>query len=116
MSDIDPIEVESYRILRSRIDLSDLPPLSRAVTERIIHATADFDYVTDLMCDETALAAGVEALRRGAPVVADGRYISHCLATMPEKAFRSGATSTGGRGMTRSITAARPAAFMQQSL
>src|SRR6476619_3413597 len=66
-----PIEAESYRILRSRIDLSALPPLTRAVTERVIHATADFDYVTDLVCDEMALAAGVAALRRDAPVIAD---------------------------------------------
>jgi precorrin-8X/cobalt-precorrin-8 methylmutase len=67
----DPVEAESYRILRSRLDLSALPPLSRAVTERVIYATADFDYVTDLICDEAALAAGLGALRRGAPAVAD---------------------------------------------
>ena len=67
----DPIETESYRILRSRIDLSHLPPLTRAVTERMIHASADFDYATDLICDETALAAGVAAITRGAPVVTD---------------------------------------------
>src|SRR6478609_7759392 len=71
MTEVHPIEAESYRIMRSRIDLSTLPPLTRAVTERIIHATADFDYVTDLVCDEMALAAGVEALRRDAPVIAD---------------------------------------------
>ena len=57
MTEVHPIEAESYRIMRSRIDLSALPPLTRAVTERIIHATADFDYVTDLVCDEMALAA-----------------------------------------------------------
>jgi precorrin-8X/cobalt-precorrin-8 methylmutase len=68
---VHPIEAESYRILRSRIDLSSLPPLTRAVTERVIHATADFDYVTDLVCDELALAAGIDALRRGVPVCAD---------------------------------------------
>ena len=62
MSQVHPIEVESYRILRSRIDLSDRPPLTRAVTERIIHATADFDYVTDLVCDEMALAAGADGV------------------------------------------------------
>jgi precorrin-8X/cobalt-precorrin-8 methylmutase len=66
-----PIEVESYRILRSRIDLSHLPPLTRAVTERVIHASADFDYATDIVADEAALAAGVAAIRRGAPVVTD---------------------------------------------
>jgi precorrin-8X/cobalt-precorrin-8 methylmutase len=69
--EIHPIEAESYRILRSRVDLSALPPLSRAVTERVIHATADFDYITDLVCDEAALASGVAALRRGARVVTD---------------------------------------------
>jgi len=44
MTEVHPIEAESYRIMRSRIDLSTLPPLTRAVTERIIHATADFGY------------------------------------------------------------------------
>jgi precorrin-8X/cobalt-precorrin-8 methylmutase len=67
----DPALAESYRVLRSRLDLTGLPPLTRAVTEAVVCATADFDYVTDLVCDETALAAGVEALRRGAPVIAD---------------------------------------------
>jgi precorrin-8X/cobalt-precorrin-8 methylmutase len=83
LSDVHPIEVESYRILRSRIDLSGLPPLSRAVTERIIHATADFDYVTDLMCDEAALAAGVAALRRGAPVIADVAMVASGITGYP---------------------------------
>ena len=75
MHHADPVEVESYRILRSRLDLSMLPPLSRAVTERVIYATADFDYVTDLVCDEAALAVGLGALRRGAPVVADASTV-----------------------------------------
>ena len=83
MSQIHPIEAESYRILRSRIDLSGLPPLSRAVTERIIHATADFDYVTDLVCDEAALAAGVAALRRDAPVIADVAMVASGITRYP---------------------------------
>ena len=70
-TEVHPIETESYRIMRSRIDLSALPPLTRAVTERVVHATADFDYVTDLVCDEMALAAGVAALRREVKVIAD---------------------------------------------
>ncbi len=70
-SEVHPIEAESFRVLRSRIDLSHLAPLSRAVTERVIHASADFDYATDLVCDEEALAAGVAALAAGSPVTAD---------------------------------------------
>ena len=80
---VHPIEAESYRILRSRIDLSALPPLTRAVTERVIHATADFDYVTDLVCDEAALAAGVAALRRDAPVIADVAMVAAGITGYP---------------------------------
>ena len=75
-ADVPPVEAESYRILRSRVDLSFLPPLSRAVTERVIHVTADFDYAADLVCDEQALAAAVGALARGAPVVADAAMVA----------------------------------------
>jgi precorrin-8X/cobalt-precorrin-8 methylmutase len=79
----DPVEAESYRILRSRLDLSGLPPLARAVTERVIYATADFDYVTDLVCGEAALAAGLSALRRAAPVVADGPTVASGITGYP---------------------------------
>jgi precorrin-8X/cobalt-precorrin-8 methylmutase len=66
-----PIEVESYRVLREQVDLSHLGPLCRVVAERIIHASADLEYAETLVLDETVLAGGLEALRRGAPIVAD---------------------------------------------
>jgi len=68
---VHPIEAESYRILASRVDLSAWPPLARAVVARVIHAAADVGYADTLVVDETACAAGVAALRAGAPVVAD---------------------------------------------
>jgi precorrin-8X/cobalt-precorrin-8 methylmutase len=68
---VHPIEARSYAILRSRADTSHLPPLTRAVTERVVHASADLAYLDDLVCDEEALSAGWRALRAGAPVVAD---------------------------------------------
>ena len=83
MTPADPLEAESYRILRSRLDLTGLPPLSRAVTERVIHATADFDYATDLVCHEPALAAGLGALRRGAAVVADEPTVASGITGYP---------------------------------
>ena len=73
---VHPIEAESYRILRSRLDLSRLPPLSRAVVERVVHASADLSYAADLVVDEEALERGVEALRSGAPVLADVRMVA----------------------------------------
>jgi precorrin-8X/cobalt-precorrin-8 methylmutase len=79
----DTALAESYRILRSRLDLSGRPPLSRAVTEHVIQATADFDYATDLVCDEPALASGLAALRRTAPVVADGPTVASGITGYP---------------------------------
>jgi precorrin-8X/cobalt-precorrin-8 methylmutase len=68
---VHPIEAESYRILAERVDLSAWPPLARAVVARVIHASADVGYAGTLVVDEAACAAGVAALRAGAPVVAD---------------------------------------------
>jgi precorrin-8X/cobalt-precorrin-8 methylmutase len=68
---VHPIEQRSYEILRTRADTSALPRWTKAVVERVIHASADTGYLGDLVCDEVALAAGARALRDGAPVVAD---------------------------------------------
>jgi cobalt-precorrin 5A hydrolase / cobalt-factor III methyltransferase / precorrin-3B C17-methyltransferase len=76
-----PIEVESYRILRSLIDLRGLGPLSRAVAERVVHASGDPDYATDLVLDEAALEAGLAALRGGAPIVVDARMVAAAITT-----------------------------------
>ena len=71
-----PVEVESYRILRSRVDTALLPPATRAVTERVIHTSADLDYATDLVCDEDALCSGQRALAAGASLVVDVRMLA----------------------------------------
>jgi precorrin-8X/cobalt-precorrin-8 methylmutase len=73
---VHPIEVESYAILRSRLDLSHLPPLSRAVAERVVHSSADLAYADDLVLEEEALEQGWQALADGAPIVADSRMVA----------------------------------------
>jgi precorrin-8X/cobalt-precorrin-8 methylmutase len=80
---MSPDAEESYRILRSRIDFSRLPKFSRDVTERVIHASADFDYFTDLVCDEDALADAVAALAAGAPVIADTMMVAAGITASP---------------------------------
>jgi precorrin-8X/cobalt-precorrin-8 methylmutase len=49
---------------------------SRDVTERVIHASGDFDYVADLVCDEDELMAAVAALAGGAPVIVDTAMVA----------------------------------------
>jgi len=80
---IHPIERESYEILRARLDTSGLPRLTRAVAERVIHASADPSYLTDLVCVEDTLAAGAEALARGATIVVDSAMTAAGITARP---------------------------------
>jgi precorrin-8X/cobalt-precorrin-8 methylmutase len=104
---VHPIEQESFAILRSRVDLSHLPPLSRAVTERVVHSSADLDYVTDLVLSEEELHQGWEALRAGAPVVADVQMVAAGITTRDVVCrVRS---AVGSEELTRSAAAIRMA-------
>ena len=74
---VHPIEVRSYEILRARVDTSSLPALTRAVVERVIHASADVDYLGDLVISsEQDLANAQQALLAGRPVVTDAEMVA----------------------------------------
>jgi precorrin-8X/cobalt-precorrin-8 methylmutase len=73
---IHEIETRSYEIMRGRVDTSGLPPLTKAVTERVIHASADLGYLTDLVCDEATLTRGHKAIHSGAPLIADSEMVA----------------------------------------
>lgn len=74
---------EAARIVRSRVDLSGLPPLCRAVTEQIICASADLTYATDLVCSEPWLLAAASALAEGAPLIADSAMVGAGISGYP---------------------------------
>jgi len=102
---VHPIEQESFAILRSRVDLSHLPPLHRAVVERVVHSSADLDYVTDLVTDEETLRAGRSALLAGAPVVADVEMVAAGITT--REALCRVRQARPHDGLTRSAAAVR---------
>ncbi|MDQ3763016.1 MAG: precorrin-8X methylmutase [Actinomycetota bacterium] len=106
-----PIEIESYRILRAQIDTTGLPPVARAVTERVIHASADLDYATDLICDEDALHAGQRALAVGAPLVVDVRMLAAGITSRQcEVALDLAPARVRAQGLTRCAAGIRAAA------
>lgn len=110
---VHDIERRSMAVVAARCDLSDLAPLSRAVTERVVHSAADPRYVDDLVLDETALRRGWQALAGGAPIVADSRMVAAgitstgVLVPLRDRAVAPEAVRTG---RTRSATAIRLAA------
>ncbi|MFD3488142.1 precorrin-8X methylmutase [Streptomyces sp. NPDC058665] len=102
---VHPIEEESFRRLRARVDTSHLAPLTRAVVERVIHSAADPAYLGDLVCDEAALAAAHGALHAGAPVVADVRMVAAGITRRTAVCRLEEAAA--GPGLTRSAHAVR---------
>lgn len=110
---VHPIEAESYRRLREAVDLSHLPPLSRLVTERIVHASADLDYPDDLVLDEVALRGAVEALAGGAEIVTDVGMVAAGITARPARCGVSepeAAELAAGAGLTRTAAGLRVAA------
>ncbi len=104
------IEAESFRILAERVDLSGFGPLVRAVVARIIHASADIDYATTVIADEAAVAAGVAALRSGAPVITDVEMVARGIRG-PDVHCHLGSADAGS-GVTRSAAGLRKAAAL----
>lgn len=113
MRRVHPIEAESYRILRELVDLSRFGPLGRAVAERVIHASADPEYADTLVLDERTLESGLEALRRGAPVVTDVGMVAAGITARETLCFVSDPRSrelSERLGITRSAAGFRIAA------
>ena len=102
---VHPIEQESFRILRSRLDTSHLPPLSRAVVERVIHSSADLEYAGDLVLDEESLAPAHAALHAGAPIVADVEMVASGITA--RRAVCRLRDAVASPGLTRSAHAVR---------
>ena len=108
-----PVEAESYRVLRDLVDLSHLGPLSRAVAERVIHASADLEYAETLVLDEASLRDGLDALRRNTPIVADVGMVAAGITARKTLCFISDPRASElsqDLGITRSASGFRVAA------
>lgn len=65
------IEADSFAIVDAEAGDHGWAPDAWQVVRRVVHATADFDFVRLMALSDDAVAAGVAAVRRGAPIVAD---------------------------------------------
>jgi precorrin-8X/cobalt-precorrin-8 methylmutase len=105
---IHPIEIESYQILAGRIDLSHLSAGTRAVVERVIHASADLDYAETMVAPEAVVAAAVRAIAVGSPVVTDVEMTRVGITGVEARCYLGEAVADGS--CTRSAAAIRRAA------
>ncbi len=66
----------SFATIRAEADLSALPPDLARVAVRMIHACGMVDLTQDLSWSAGVAAAGIDALRRGAPILCDAQMVA----------------------------------------
>ena len=75
------IEAESFRRIEAQVGPHHLPPEVWFVVRRMIHTSADPEYLASAHLHPRAITAGVEALRRGCPVATDTRMLMAGIST-----------------------------------
>lgn len=75
----DPAEIyrQSFATIRQEAGLSRFSGAMEAVAVRLIHACGMVDLAGDVVFSDGAAAAGVAALRAGAPVICDAEMVRH---------------------------------------
>ena len=70
---VKPMDIErrSFEIISELLGERTLNPENELVIKRVIHTTADFDYVDNLLFSDSAVAKGIEALKAGSHIVTD---------------------------------------------
>ena len=67
----EEIEKRSFEIIGEELGGVELDPVLEPVIKRVIHTTADFEYLGNLKFSEGAVQKGIEALKKGAVIVTD---------------------------------------------
>ena len=70
------IEERSFEIISAELGNRSIAPEHELVVKRVIHTTADFDYVDNLQFSPGAVARGIEALRAGTSIVTDTSMVA----------------------------------------
>ncbi len=105
----EAIERESMRIIQETIGSFSCPPENLPVIKRVIHATADFDFLYNLAFSPNAVNFAREALRNHTPIITDTLMLSSgiskrygvdiiCHVSAPDTV-----TEAHSRNVTRSI-------------
>ncbi|MEM9273873.1 MAG: cobalt-precorrin-8X methylmutase [Cyanobacteria bacterium P01_F01_bin.143] len=84
-----PILTKSFALIDAEVGEHNLSAAEYAIARRIIHSTADFDYLNLLQCSPNAIASGIQALKTGTPIVTDVTMVQQGIATLVGKTFQN---------------------------
>ena len=126
IENIKPMDIEkrSFEIITELLGDTQLDPENELVIKRVIHTTADFEYMQNLVFSDHAVQKGIEALRNGCDIVTDTQMAKsginktilgklggqvHCFMSDPDVAAEA-----KDRGITRAIVSMERAAKLEK--
>ena len=84
-----PIFLESIRFIRSNLGANDLNYLEKKVLERLVHTSGDFSVQNLVNFSEDACQKGLQALKKGAPILTDTEMAAAAIKSMAENTTRN---------------------------
>jgi len=84
-----PILQESFARIDRELGTHHFAPEAYAILRRIIHTTADFDFAQLLQISPGAIAAGIQALQSGTPLVVDVGMVRQGCQGMMQRTFNN---------------------------
>ena len=82
-----PIVEQSFTIIDREVGEHHLNSSEYAIARRVIHATADFEYLNLLQFSPNAIEAGIDYLKQGLPIVTDVNMVKQGIAGLVGKTF-----------------------------
>jgi precorrin-8X/cobalt-precorrin-8 methylmutase len=84
-----PIVEESFRIIDREVGEHNLSPPEYAIARRVIHATADFEYLQLLRFSPQAINSGIAAIQQKIPIVTDVTMVKQGIKNLVAKTFNN---------------------------
>lgn len=84
-----PILEESFALIDQEFGAHDFTPAQYAVVRRMIHSTADFEFKELVAFGEGAIAAALQHLSSGGPIVVDVTMVRQGVVGMVERTFQN---------------------------
>ena len=90
-----PIFLESIRFIRSHLEINKLNYLEKKVLERLVHTSGDFSVQNLIEFSEGACEKGLQALKKGAPILTDTDMAASAIKSMAKNTTRNKVFSAG---------------------
>ncbi|MEM7594169.1 MAG: cobalt-precorrin-8X methylmutase [Cyanobacteria bacterium P01_A01_bin.83] len=84
-----PIVEQSFAIIDREVGQHDLNAQEYAIARRVIHATADFEYLKLLQFSRRAIASGIASLTQGMPIITDVTMVKQGIRGLVAKTFNN---------------------------